>query len=266
MLFNLHRKQLPLHVLKERAKSYVDLGLIQQDMAERIIRVIEWERGDSFYVNDVQPGDAQEAGGGGSSLSTRLSPEQMRALLERRVEMMKQGGDGLDAGVTDQYRVYSYIVSALEQGLPLRLMVQASAGTGKSFLLTTVYLWCLVHEKRTKATDSSKIVPESELLLGGEGGMRAAASGPLGSLPEAAAPTGIAAANIEIEKTGVAATTIHNLFEVLCFCLRLTSAPTALCQPCTPQGVCPQAARLFARKCYMEETLDNTRLSVRWRV
>ena len=107
-------------------------------------------------------------------------------------------------------------------------MVQASAGTGKSFLLTTVYLWCLVHEKRTKATDSSKIVPEPELLLGGEGGMRAAASGPLGSLPEAAAPTGIAAANIEIEKTGVAATTIHNLFEVLCFCLRLTSAPTAL--------------------------------------
>ena len=78
--------------------------------------------------------------------------------------------------------------------------------------------------------------------------MRAAASGPLGSLPEAAAPTGIAAANIEIEKTGVAATTIHNLFEVLCFCLRLTSAPTALCQPCTPQkglpagsaSLCPQ--------------------------
>ena len=96
--------------------------------------------------------------------------------------------------------------------------------------------------------------------------MRTAASGPRGSLPEAAAPTGIAAANIEIEKTGVAATTIHNLFEVHCFCLRLTSAPTTLCQPCTPNKVCPQAARLFARKCYMEETLDNTRLSVRWRV
>ena len=81
--------------------------------------------------------------------------------------MMKQGGDLLDAGVTDQYRVYSYIVSALEQRRPLRLMVQASAGTGKSFLLTTVYLWCLVHEKRTKATDSFKIVPEPELVLGG---------------------------------------------------------------------------------------------------
>ena len=57
---------------------------------------------------------------------------------------------------------------------------EASAGTGKSFLLTTVYLWCLVHKMRT----------------------------------EAVAPTGIAAANIEIEKTGVSATTIHNMFEL----------------------------------------------------
>ena len=58
-------------------------------------------------------------------------------------------------------------------------MVQASAGTGKSFLLNTVFLWCLVKGKRVKA----------------------------------AAPTGIAAANIEIERTSVRATTIHQMFE-----------------------------------------------------
>ena len=45
--------------------------------------------------------------------------------------------------------------------------------------MTTVYLWCLVHKKKTKAC----------------------------------APTGIAAANIEIEKTDVGATTIHNVFD-----------------------------------------------------
>ena len=44
---------------------------------------------------------------------------------------------------------------------------------GKSFLLTTVYLYCLVHKIKVKA----------------------------------------AAANIEIEKTAVTATTIHNMFE-----------------------------------------------------
>ena len=50
---------------------------------------------------------------------------------------------------------------------------------GQVFLLTTVYLWCLVHKKKTKAC----------------------------------APTGIAAVNIEIEKTDVSATTIHNMFD-----------------------------------------------------
>ena len=134
--------QVPLQALKEKAKLYVDQGLIRQEMAERVIRVIESERGDSFYVNDVQPADAQDAAaGGGDSLSTRLSPEQMQALLAKRVEMMKQGqvrdDGGMDAAVTDQYRVYSYIVAALEDGLSLRLMVQASAGTGTLALLTT---------------------------------------------------------------------------------------------------------------------------------
>ena len=131
--------QVPLAALKEKAKLYVDQGLIRQDMAERVIRVIESERGDSFYVNDV-PADAQDAAaGGGDSLSTRLSPEQMQALLEKRVEMMKEGHVGNGAAVTDQHRVFSEIVAGLEQGRPLRLMVQASAGTGTlSFPMTAV--------------------------------------------------------------------------------------------------------------------------------
>ena len=99
------------------------------------MRVIESERGDSNYINDVEPGEVNEPGRDGDSLLlTRLSPEQMSALLEKRVGMMRQGqvrDDGsMDEGVTDQYRVYSYIISALEQGQLLRLIVQASAGTG----------------------------------------------------------------------------------------------------------------------------------------
>ena len=59
-------------------------------------------------------------------------------------------------------------------------MVQASAGTGKSFLLSSVFLRCIVNGFKTKA----------------------------------AAPTGIAAANIEVKGTDVSGTTIHNMFEM----------------------------------------------------
>ena len=69
---------------------------------------------------------------------------------------------------------------ALIAGTPLRLLVQASAGTGKSFLLTTLYLWCLVHNKHAKAC----------------------------------APTGIAAANVEINGTDVSASTIHAMLDL----------------------------------------------------
>ena len=52
--------------------------------------------------------------------------------------------------------------------------------TGKSFLLTTVFLWCIVNGYKTRA----------------------------------AAPTGIAAANVEIEGTDVAAMTVHAMFDL----------------------------------------------------
>ena len=169
-VLDVQRVLVPTDVLKEKAQEYVDAHLIQQDLAERVVRVIEQERGNSSYVNDV-PADGQAAAT--STLTTRLSPAQMAELLVKREGMMQAGqvrdDGGHDLGVTDQWRVYQHIVGCIERGELLRLMVQASAGTGKSFLLTSVYLWCLVHGKRTKA----------------------------------AAPTGIAAANVEIEKTEV---------------------------------------------------------------
>ena len=58
----------------------------------------------------------------------------------------------------------------------MRIMIQASAGTGKSFLLTTICLWCRLHNLNM----------------------------------EACAPTGIAAANIEIGGTDITASTIHS--------------------------------------------------------
>ena len=111
------------------------------------------------------------------SLTTRMTLEEMKTELLDRESKMKAG---CVHGETDQWRVYQHIVLSIQRGEYLRLMVQASAGTGKSYLLTTVYLWCIVHGKKTKA----------------------------------AAPTGIAAANIEVEGTDVCANTIHTVFDL----------------------------------------------------
>ena len=176
VLYNLHRRLLPLGVLKEKAQVYVSDGLLRVGEADAIVRTIEQERNYARVVNDVS--EAAVANNGQALVTDRLSFDQLRQLLADRESMMRDGGT--TATPTDQWRVYQHIISSIQRGQLLRLMVQASAGTGKSFLLSAVYLWCIVNGLKTKA----------------------------------AAPTGIAAANIEIEGTDVTAITIHNMFEM----------------------------------------------------
>jgi hypothetical protein len=175
ILFNLHRKQLPTEVLKTKADMFIAEGLLTIDEADLIIQTIEAERSKQRMSNDVGGEDQPDSKARGR-LSERLTQKEMNNLLTERIEMMKKTDDG---SVSDQYRVYQYITGELEKGTKfLRIMVQASAGTGKSFLLTTVYLWCLCKSIRVKAC----------------------------------APTGIAAANIDLSGTDVGANTIHSLF------------------------------------------------------
>ena len=120
------------------------------------------------------PADAEAAAEG--NVSSRLSAAALKKELEEREKNMQAGAP--DGGVTDQWRVYQHVVTQLQTGSPLRLMVQASAGTGsladlfvhwsivlagsyfhisfitfdcarrgKSYLLSTIYLWrggCIV--------------------------------------------------------------------------------------------------------------------------
>ena len=175
-MFNLHRKGVPTPALSEKAQEYVDVGLVTKEAALKIMAVLEAERSVYRMVNEANVPD--DDGSTVPALTHRLSPEQMVAELADREAKMQAGGQ---AGVeTDQWRVYQHIIGSLQRGEYLRLMVQASAGTGKSFLLTTVYLWCIVNHKKAKA----------------------------------AAPTGIAAANVEIEGTDVCASTIHTIFDL----------------------------------------------------
>ena len=77
-----------------------------------------------------------------------------------------------------QWGIYNFIRDRLETNSYLRLLVQASAGTGKSYLVKSILLDCQLRNRKSKAT----------------------------------APTGIAAANNEIEGTNIVSTTLHQLF------------------------------------------------------
>ena len=128
VLFNLHRKMLPTAALETKASEFVAAQLIDQSTADRVIRCIKLERGTSAFLNDGVDEVEQNAA---AQSNVKLSPVALKDLLNSRIEMMKAGAAG--DGITDQYRVYSHIIRCIESGTYLRLMVQASAGTGKVF-------------------------------------------------------------------------------------------------------------------------------------
>ena len=131
-LFNLYRKGLKIEILKEKADEYVLAGLISLDKARSVCKSIEEERGHQTIVNEQAaseaPADAEAAAEG--NVSSRLSAAALKKELEEREKNMQAGAP--DGGVTDQWRVYQHVIQQLQTGSPLRLMVQASAGTGNS--------------------------------------------------------------------------------------------------------------------------------------
>ena len=114
-----------MDTLREKAEVYCREGLLDRDTAGRILDVIAAERRAISCLND---GEEEEARQPNESLSSRLTLAEMREELAKREEMMRDGpGD-----VTDQWRVYQYITDKISKGEWLRLIVQASAGTGTS--------------------------------------------------------------------------------------------------------------------------------------
>ncbi len=137
------------------------------------------ERALGRLLNEPQVApDGSAAAPTAAAAEGKLQRGQLEAELRLREERLQSGA--CDGGITDQWRVYCFAIHALQHGPPLRLLVQASAGTGKSYLLTTIYLWALLRGLRVRC----------------------------------AAPTGIAAANIEITGSDVKATTLHSLYDL----------------------------------------------------
>ncbi len=131
VIWNLHRRQLPEHVLEDKIKLYLGEGLLDEGQAEEMLKNILAERGKTPIENFMGEGGEEEAGAGAVPSGPRkLTMAQMEALLAKRIELMQAGGK--DCKDSDQYRVFKFIIEVLQSGKKLRLMVQASAGTGKS--------------------------------------------------------------------------------------------------------------------------------------
>ena len=130
MLYNLHRKGVPVVVLRQKAEEFIAAGLITNELSDQVLMTIEQIRGATRIVNDAYGGIADDvAADGGENAPERsggrLSREQLQKELADREEKLQAGGED---GMTDQYRVYQHIIQELESNRPLRLMVQASAG------------------------------------------------------------------------------------------------------------------------------------------
>ena len=117
------RKRLPLHALQRKADEYVEEGLLSLEKSRNMMSVIEQERNSVRTINEISDDEAPTQR---EAMSTRLSHAELAAELKRREDLLMTGS----SGVTDQWRVYTHIINALRLGPPLRLMTQASAGTG----------------------------------------------------------------------------------------------------------------------------------------
>ena len=62
VIYNLHRKGLPMHTLRQKADEFVDATVLSSKTAEAIIQAIEQERGTSRVANDVAVEEGGEDG------------------------------------------------------------------------------------------------------------------------------------------------------------------------------------------------------------
>ena len=75
-IYNMHKKGVPMHVLRQKADEYAQHGHIETQKADSIVRLIEHERGATRLVgvdenNADAPDPAAAAGGGGAGPDRR---------------------------------------------------------------------------------------------------------------------------------------------------------------------------------------------------
>ena len=87
-LFNLHRRLLPIDVIRSKAQEYVDACLVDEQSAKAMVRTIELERGgESVFIERhglETEGEGGGGGGGGDHIATKLNMRQLAELLTER--------------------------------------------------------------------------------------------------------------------------------------------------------------------------------------
>ena len=120
---------------QEKARAYIESGQFTEEEASNTLRTIEQERGIMIEANaharESCSADEQTDGIGGSDTGGmgRVSRSDLEAILKDREEKMKTSPEV--SGEADQWVVYTKIRDAIASNRRLRLMVQASAGTGE---------------------------------------------------------------------------------------------------------------------------------------
>ena len=107
-LFNLHRRLLPIDVIRSKAQEYVDAALVDEQSAKAMVRTIELERGgESVFIERhglETEGEGGGAAGEGDHIATKLNMRQLAELLTERERQMRQGG--AEGQPTDQWRAF----------------------------------------------------------------------------------------------------------------------------------------------------------------
>jgi hypothetical protein len=183
-IWNLHRKNLSTDIICEKAEVYINAGL-ERARAEKMLEQIRAARNELVLINECLSGSCGAITGvrqHQTSQITRLTLQQLQDELEQRKLNLRTSAMSRHPTAahrpTDQWRIFLELMHLLQCPESCEVVIQASAGAGKSYLLETVCIWLIVSDKKFKAC----------------------------------APTGIAAANIHIDGADVAATTMHNLF------------------------------------------------------
>jgi hypothetical protein len=178
-LLRAEKRGVNLDKLRAKAAEFVEAGAMTKEHATTVLRQIEVNQG---ILGEMADNDtATESGHAAAVLQQAPQTEEqvkqkLEGILKEMMENMEKVKHG--NGPSDQWAVFEHAVRCLEDGKWLRLIVQASAGTGKSYVLIALCVYCLVHGLKFNA----------------------------------GAPTGIAAANLEAEGTDISASTLHKLF------------------------------------------------------
>ena len=110
-----------MQAIKRKCDVFISTGDLPLEQGRSITRTIEDERGKIRVANETAGADDEAEAGTGTA--DRLSLDEIKATLDKRVEMMRSWC--AEGKVSDQARAYEYIVQCLEGGNYLRLMVQA---------------------------------------------------------------------------------------------------------------------------------------------